>query len=177
MKVDNNSIRPNHYKRRVLLIAAFLAISIPLGLFIFNKMYTTNFIKIQTSDNDNANLTGVNNNPPTQEQIDAGIKHPDIQTDNDLGISISTINKTDTQVKIRSNISGVITNNGLCILTLTNNDVELIKTVKTYAMPNYSTCKGFDIDKSELSIGIWQVNLSVSVDDKQSNITDSFSLE
>jgi hypothetical protein len=118
-----------------------------------------------------------NYNKPTKGQINAGAKQPDIQTNNDLGVSITTINITDTQVQIRSIISGAVSNTGTCTITLTNNGIEVIKTSRTYAMPSNSTCKGFDINNNELSTGTWQFKLSVVVDNKQSSITDSFSLE
>jgi hypothetical protein len=96
---------------------------------------------------------------------------------NDLGVTITNIDTSSSSVSIKSMISGAITNNGSCTLNLKNDNNTVTKTASTYALPSSSTCMGFTIDKGELSSGTWQVELAVTVNDKTSSATGSFSLE
>jgi len=130
------------------------------------------------------NNTGINQtidlNPPTTDQKAAGETQKtetNNPTNNDLGVSITSINSSVDPIQIRSVISGAVSNNGTCTLSLTKNSTTITKTAETYAMPSSSICNGFDISKNELSSGEWQIILAVNIEGKESSITDSFSLE
>lgn len=70
---------------------------------------------------------------------------------------------SDSVYQIRTLIQKV-TNTGTCTLKLTSGVRVVTKTTSVQALSQYSTCKGFDIPKSELSPGIWNLNLTVDVE-------------
>lgn len=130
------------------------------------------------------NNTGIDQtidlNPPTSEQKAAGETQKNetsTPTNNDLGISITSINSSDDPVQIRSVISGAVSNAGTCVLSLSKGSSLITINSGTYAMPSSSTCMGFDINRSDLSIGQWQLTLTVSIDGTESSLTDRFSLD
>lgn len=166
-------------KKMAILLSVFLLIGL---IFIFlEKIHITNFISYQISKESTDIPVVVDNNPPTDEQKNAGNIQKETQngaiTNNDLEITITSIDTSNNLVKIRSAISGVISNSGICTLNLSKGDIIVSKTSGTYAMPSLSTCKGFDINKSDLSSGVWDVKLIVNIDGKESSITNKFSLE
>lgn len=168
---------------RKTLLATLLVMLLAVFLFVvLEKLQIINFIGQPKVIEPTSNQTQtIDNNPPTPEQKAAGElqKKTTSETilDNELGISIASINTSSNPVEIRSIISGTISNGGLCTLELTNGDIVVTRTAETYAMPSSSTCKGFDIDRSELTSGEWQIKLTVEIDEKVSSIIDNFNLK
>ncbi len=123
----------------------------------------------------------INYNPPTADQKKAG---EDTKINNQTPVSVtastiitSKIIDADT-LKIRNMTSEAVSSNGICNLTLTNsNGIVISKTTTTYAMPSSSTCQGFDIARTELPNGIWQISLDVIIDGEKSNATSEIILE
>lgn len=173
-------MRTNHKQNKsfknIIIIIVLIILFACSVLFVLEKLQIINLINSSNPNTKNSSQK-IDYNPPTQEQIDAGVKQPDVQTNNNLGISITYINTSSDPVKIGSVINGVASNNGVCTLKLTKESAEIIKTADTYALPSTSTCKGFDINKSELSNGTWQLSLTVIIGDKESSINDSFTLD
>lgn len=167
-------------KRYLITIALVLVLS-GLCLATLEKMQITNFIGTPKASEPNLLNQKIDNNPPTAEQKAAGELQKktasETPTNNDLGISITDINTSADPISIRSVISGAISNNGVCTLSLAQGSVIVTKTADTYALPTSSTCKGFNIAKSELSAGAWQVKLTVVINNKESSVTGNFSLE
>lgn len=179
--MKSNTRSKRNSKPRILATGIFLAI---LVIVAISTSLALNFsqgktVKQQSVDSNPGNVVNINNNPPTTDQKAAGDaqKPSDKVTNNDLGISITSIDTTSDPINIRSIISGTTSNDGVCKLTLTKGLSVVTKTSDTYALPSTSTCKGFSISKSELSIGTWKVELSVTINDKESAMTDSFTLE
>lgn len=171
--------RTKNLKRKILIIIACLLLAgvTIFCLELFNIIHFVNPPAII----EQAPTVLIDTNPPTTDQKAAG-EAQKTETDNptsnnDLGISITSIYLSGDPIQIRSVINGAISNSGTCILSLTRNGITVTKTVETYAMPSSSTCKGFDINKNELSSGEWQITLTVNIEGKESSITDSFSLE
>lgn len=73
-------------------------------------------------------------------------------------------------LQIRTIIEGV-TNNGSCSLKLTRGNNSVQRKVGIQALPNSSTCKGFDIPADELAAGTWYLVLTISSDDQVVTLT------
>lgn len=166
--------------KKILLITLGLLGLAFLSLFVLEKLRITNFINPPKASDSNLEQT-IDNNPPTPEQKAAGDlqKKTTIETvpDSGLTVSITAINSNNDPIQIRSVVNGASSSSGNCTLNLTNGATTVTKTSATFALPNSSTCQGFDINKNELSSGKWQLELIVNIDNKQSSVTDSFTLE
>jgi hypothetical protein len=112
----------------------------------------------------------INLDKPTSEQIESGkeIKEestnkPDSSGTNNTStnttISITAANQSGEIFQIRSIISALISS-GTCTIALTKDGVTVTKTAGIQAQSSASTCQGFDIPTSELSVGDWAVKLS-----------------
>ncbi len=166
-------------RNKFILTTSVVLISVILSGFGFWLWQYT-----QTSQNPINNIQSVaqtvNYNPPTVDQKQAG---EDIKAANQTPISttasttITAKNVTADILQVRSVTNGVISSDGICNLTLTKDGVIISKSVATYAMPSSSTCQGFDIARTELSKGIWQINLEVIINSEKSSTTSEISLE
>lgn len=116
--------------------------------------------------------------PATKEQIDAGNQvksssssdtptEPTIIPGSDkksVQVSITAANQNDSTLQIRTLI-GAVENTGLCTITLTSEGkTTVIKTAIAQALARTSTCQGFDIPVSEISIGTWHVLVEYNSD-------------
>lgn len=179
MKINKKSKKLNILKK-IIIIAIVSSLLFGLAFVILEKLQITDPINQPKTIELTNDQTVINTDPPTTDQRAAGELQKETNnalTNNDLGISITSINTSNDQVQIRSVVSGAISNNGICTINLTKGDLIVSKTSETYALPSSSTCKGFDINKTELSAGEWQIKLTVNIEDKESSITDSFNLE
>ncbi len=85
----------------------------------------------------------------------------DLSADN---ISL-TISKSSSEVTITGNITA-FSGSGTCKLRLTKGSSAVAKSATIIYQPEYSTCAGFSINRSELSPGTWNVTLVVESSDK-----------
>lgn len=178
MKINNTSKNKNNNIRiKYALVALLLLIITAFVYFLLidNSFFNSN----STNQTDNSSI---DLNPPTEEQKQAGedIKKDAIDsenTNNDLGLSFSSITQNTDLLQIRAAISGSVSNSGACTLNLQKDDQSFEFIESTFALSSYSTCQGFDIDKSELSLGEWNLSLSVRIDDKTSSINKIITLE
>ncbi len=177
MKTEKYSKKQKSLGIRALIIClAFLLIIVITIIFSLNHKTIFNNQVNQNID------TSYNLSPPTEEQKQAGedIKKQTLEnksTNNDLGLSFSSISQNDSQLKIKISISGAITNDGTCDLMLEKDSQQLKISKPTFALTSYSTCQGFDINTTELSKGDWTLSLSVTVKDKASTINKTITLE
>lgn len=184
MKIQHKSKRN---KLHIIALYGFIAIAfIGLSLFTLEKLKITDFIKLPTNSsilNNNADINqNIDYSEPTQEQKDAGNvqknNSDEIQESKVISATISSLTSDNNQVRIKSVISGVVTNSGTCKLTLTKSTGESVeKTANTYALPSTSTCMGFDINRSELSNGNWTATLIVTINNENTTATKEFTLE
>jgi hypothetical protein len=86
-------------------------------------------------------------------------------------------NTSNNIIQIRSVINGATSNNGTCDLTITKGAETVSKSAATYALPSSSTCQGFDINRSELSAGTWQINMTVTINGERATADDEIKLE
>lgn len=150
----------------LILIGFIVSLALNKGI-LFNK----------TS---NKQETPYNLDPPTAEQIQAGEeikKNANENNNNDLGLTFSSINQSDSILYIRTAINGAVTNDGICTIKLQKNDQIYKFTKPTFALTSYSTCQGFDIDTSEYTKGQWEATLTVEVEEKTSSINQIITLE
>jgi len=113
----------------------------------------------------------VNLDPPTQEQKDAAgdqkkqsLDKPTSQnTTSTLPVIITAANqnKDSSTLQIRTLIENV-TSTGSCTLTLIKDGQTISKSSSIQAGPNNSTCQGFDVALSELSLGTWSIRVDVA---------------
>jgi hypothetical protein len=109
--------------------------------------------------------------PPSEEQIRDGenIKRDNLEREQDeetvqntsLQITASGQSEPSGTVSIRAFIQR-ITNQGTCTLTLTSGSQTVIRTASLQALPNGSTCQGFDVSFQDLSIGTWNAQVEYS---------------
>jgi hypothetical protein len=64
-----------------------------------------------------------------------------------------------------------------CQIVLTKDSATITKQASVIYQPEYSTCAGFSIQKSELSSGSWQISLTVTGDSATINATTSIEVK
>lgn len=105
--------------------------------------------------------------PPSDEQIKDGesIKRDSIENENKeqpetTSLTITTARQASTgeRLIIRTLIQRTTTQ-GSCSLTMSKDEERVTRTAILQALPNGSTCQGFDIPFSDLSPGVWTVKV------------------
>lgn len=176
-----NYMKIKKTRKNKLIITSVIIIAIIISAGC-GYWYWQTYLKIDQSPISNGQTTDqtVNYSSPTTDQKQAG-EDQKITNQTPVSITVSTTitakNVTADTLQIRSMTSGAISNDGTCNLTLTNGIAVISKTAATYAMPSSSTCQGFDIARTELSNGTWQINLDVIIDGEKSSATGEVTLE
>lgn len=176
-------------KRNKLLLLITILIILTIGLF-FYLSYFRDTTK-QKIENKKDNAQELNLNSATEEQKKTGdqIKSdkssdtppPPTEIDGsdkqNVQMNITSINKTESSLQIRTIISAV-DNNGLCKLTMTNeNKNKIEETVDVQPQASISTCKGFDLDLSKLNKGLWNIKIEYSSEKLTSSISKDYNIE
>lgn len=121
-----------------------------------------------TSDNtdtpDGSEKTPVENEP----------SDPSLPSDA-VAASITSANQNGNTLQIRTLIEAV-NSSGNCKLTLNKDGVTRTYTAGTQAQASTSTCKGFDVPISDLSIGSWNVAIDINVDGKTNHLTKTVTI-
>lgn len=129
------------------------------------------------SDNSTKDVDNINYDPATKEQQDTGNQTKSNSSDTPLApttipdsdkknvqVTITSANQNGSTLQIRSLI-GAVGNTGTCTLTLTSTGQSAVtKTATIQALASTSTCQGFDIPTSDLSIGTWNILIEFSSD-------------
>ena len=176
-----NKKTKNRLKIFIITVLSILIVAL-LSLFTLEITGLLNFNTPKAATNTSSE-SDINYNAPTDEQKQAGddIKKQNDQptTNNDLGVLITSIVTNGDNIRVRNTISGAITNNGICTISINNssNSKSYEATAQTFAMTSYSTCQGFDIPKSELGTGEWQIKLSATIDGKTSTSSSNYKVE
>lgn len=113
----------------------------------------------QDEENPDLPPTTIDENPPTDEQVDAGNDIKDgtnnSQQPTDTSLAITSAANDNGKLKIKTLINKV-TASGSCSLQLTRGgDIRNYDNVDVQALPSYSTCKGFSVNVSDLPSGTW----------------------
>lgn len=160
-------------KKNTLIVSVLFLLLVVLGLSeVFGITHLINHDGTKT--NSRGNTTEIDNNPPTKEQVKAGkaIKSGG-SSDTPIGpttvegsdkksvqLLITAANQNDPYLQIRTQINAV-ESSGTCTLTLTNNQGKIVtKTADIQALAKTSTCQGFDVPLSELSVGNWHIKVT-----------------
>lgn len=150
----------------VTLIVLISVASVVYCLFVIRSNPT------KTTQTNTSNTTDYT--PPTQEQIDTGKQVEESQEEDTeesapaTKVPVVTITSTiqnESTVTIRSLID-IATNEGDCILTVTNGTKTITRLATLQALASSSTCKGFDVSVADLGPGSWKITLNVTVDGK-----------
>lgn len=165
MKIDTQKKRSK--KTYVIVSLAIILIASALGVYAY---YHYNSNKQKSSGT-------IDLSPATGEQKDAGeqaksssINDPktnpdatssDTPSSTNVNVQTTASAQNGTTYQLRYLIDSV-DNAATCTLTLKNGSSTVTKTAGTQALAQSSTCQGFDIPTSELSVGTWQVTLVVS---------------
>lgn len=108
--------------------------------------------------------------PSTENQVDsgAGIKKESLKqsetTDSpttSLGVTIDAYNRDTTQIKVVVNISSIVSA-GECVLNVTSPGVSKTYSAGIQALAQYSTCKGFDLNRAEFNNDILDLTVTVT---------------
>lgn len=171
-----NIKKRHNNKRIVVIILATLILLIGASAYYYISQSTQESL---SSSQDSTNL-----NPATDEEKQAGdqkkrenLSQADISSNSAknnvdsstsstpavLSMRITASSQNDNVYQIRTLIEGVV-GNGTCKATLTRGGQVVTKTAPTQALAQSSTCQGFDIPTSELSVGTWRVEISFSGD-------------
>lgn len=130
-----------------------------------------------TTANTTSAPQSINYGQPTQDEISTGesIKNnassgngsdqssnPEPSTDGSLsevGMEITASNQDESYLYVRTLIQ-TLTSSGTCTLTMTGPASKLyVATSGVQALPSTSTCAGFNIPLSSLSLGIWTISI------------------
>lgn len=180
-----NKRKKNNYTTPVAIVA-MLAISLVVVYFNHNNIsqlftVTTDFSNHEYNEQSLIE-NEVNLDPATEQQVEDGqsIKEKSLDPEQEKNTNTTdltlTATQTDSLVRIGSIISQ-ITNEGICKLTLTNQNKSVSLTSEVQSLSSYSTCKGFDIEKSKLSPGTWNINLTYSSNEYQAQSSSEITIE
>lgn len=112
------------------------------------------FLDNQKEDKDNTTNT---NTDPTKSDNEK----PTTPTDPTISLSAKTAGDS---VIITTNLSTI--SSGTCTLIITGGVAPVTKTAEVIYTPEYSSCAGFSVKKSELSAASWNITLGVKTNEK-----------
>lgn len=168
--------KKNH-KKTIIITAAVLLTTVGTA---FLYVYTFDGSLFGWEKQKTAKVNDVNYGKSTKEQQEAGsdIENKNSSDDpNQVGsdrapqptsnddtkantpVTITASGQNGNVVQIRTLISA-LTGTGTCTLSFTNKATTVTKSAKVQSLPSSSTCKGFDVPVSELSVGTWQYTLT-----------------
>ena len=165
-------------KRKRIVVATTIIVALTLSGVAYSAYSSTwPFSKNTTSPSDsdknskdslsNTNKVPDNSASTVENPKSSQAKEPKAKPGNDLTVTITSTSQTEDTVRIRTLID-TVTSTGECTLEATNNQTsaKIIKNTDIQALPNGSTCRGFDVTKSEMTTGSWTVVVTSSIDDK-----------
>lgn len=177
-KIKNTELKSKKVKIIIATIVTILLLLVIAIIYIY-QFHGNVFGWKASQDTSNDNSTNIiDYGPATDEQIQAGNdmksgsssdtpSSPTPITGSDkknvqLTITAASQNNPFLQIRV---LIGAVESTGTCTLTLVNTDNPTItKTASTQALASTSTCKGFDVPISELSIGKWNITINYSSD-------------
>lgn len=167
-------------RKKIIILSVLFVILIGTGTYAAITL-------LSSQDNKES---GINYDPPSQEQQEAGrdIKKDSIDSDqpakpseeDDTSASIEVIitsaNQNGDLLQIRTAIQSV--HNGECTLHLAGpNEQTRTYTVPTQALASNSSCQGFDIPLSELNPGQWAVEVTYTSEQGTGTATQTIGIE
>jgi uncharacterized membrane protein len=168
----------NTKKKYTLLTIGALVIIIASLLVYYFITKTNNTAYNPTTKSSTPNITA----PTTKEQSEAGneakkdtinkgVSFTTPQAASDIAISISASQQNDQMFQIRTLINKVMGSGSCTIVLAKTASTTITKTADIQTLSSSSTCKGFDIPLSELSVGNWTVEITARSNDEVAKIT------
>lgn len=175
MKILKNKIQERKTKYIVGLLVLVLIVAGVAGYYAYTQMAPTD-----KRPESSSKINDVNYDKPTKEQQDTGAeaKKEALQKgDNDSStptsgpqITITSLNQTEDMVSVRTMIDTAI-EGGTCTLTFSRaNQTTITQTVNTQSLGSYYVCQGFDITKSGLEQGDWNLTITYTKDATTSKV-------
>ena len=169
-------------KSRIMLLCVVALLLIGAGVFYIYSITRPHDTQAGThSPLEDRTLNGINNSPPTDEQINGGgSAKKDLADESEsatptptssLSIDLTAFRKSDGSVHVAANIQNRVLSSGNCSLIVTKGDSSKTYQSEVAAVTNYSTCKGFDIPG--LDPGTWQIQVKVTSDTYSGDATTS----
>ncbi|MGE5327868.1 MAG: hypothetical protein ACM3KH_00885 [Thiobacillus sp.] len=161
MKIANK--KPNNTKRWIIVIICFVLIA---AILLVGKPLLLNDGKTATEQNSKSNSTTPPksktpiNIEPTNNKLPSG----------SVDANITYVRQEDGLLKIGT-IIDYVTNDGSCVLTLSNGQNSIQKTVNITALPSSSACNGFEVPVIELSKGDWDITIDIQASSKTAQLT------
>ena len=171
-------LRKSTTAKKIIIIGGvvLVLVAIPLTyIYAFNG----NLFGWQASKTviNNHSQDTIDYNPATPEQQKAGdqtksgsndtLITPSASTGSDkkdVQVTITAADQNGSTLQIRTLVNAV-ENTGTCTLTITSTGRPTVtETANIQSLANTSTCQGFDIPISELSVGTWNILVGFSSD-------------
>lgn len=177
-------IKNKHKFPKKIIVICIVAISLFACAPIYVYNFKGNLFGWKSSQDSIDNSSPIDYNPATEEQKQAGNRAKSGSNDTPLAptiipgsnkkgvqVTITAANQNESTLQIRSLI-GAVESTGKCTLTLTSTGQStVIKTSTTQALASTSTCQGFDVPISELSVGAWRILIEFSSDTLTGSVT------
>lgn len=170
-------------KKKKIVILVIILIFVGVGYLAAAASFALWPFHVETQTNEESH---VNLEEASPEQKEAGNtaaeqhKNPDNSSDEAQGsapsMEITSLNQTGNSLVIRTMIHTL--EPGTCTLTLTHTShAEISETADTQALASVSTCQGFDINRSELPPGEWQLHIEYRNEHTSSSINQVVNVE
>lgn len=78
-----------------------------------------------------------------------------------LSVSLSSVQQNGATLQVRTLIKEMISE-GTCSLLLEKDGKKVTRSAAIQALPSSSTCKGFDVNVSDLATGKWNITVNVT---------------
>lgn len=163
-------ISENKKSKKVILAIISVFIIIALAFAYYFYMTKTKEAK-PNQTNDTKNINKVDYSPPTNEQIESGSSIKKNSLDNtastesnnaastaDITITVAQKSSDGKYFQVRS-FANKVDSTAKCTLSLTKDNQTISKSVDVQTAASVSSCKGYDIDISDLSAGTWQMTI------------------
>jgi len=176
------------------IIALVVVILVVLGAAAYTVYGLNNTASTETKEASSKTTDSIDYGEATDEQKNTGLDQkgnaqseaPASNTNEPITVVVTALNPPDstkktttsevTTLQIRVRID-LVTTAGTCYLTLTKGSTTVTKQAGTQAGPTTSTCRGFDVDQSELSLGEWKATIEVVSGDREGTVSQNFTVQ
>lgn len=182
-----NSTRPNKKSKRIaiFIVAVVILVLTYVSVAYFSRWWpflssTSTPTDSQTQSSQQTEDQTAEKNQQTQDKQEFLDKEdsdsetpstPSQTTDNTVSLHISD---DDDSLIVQTRIDGIVS--GTCTLTLSNSTQTVTKTAEIMYAPEYSSCAGFTVAKSELGTGVWSITLTATGQGTTVKKTTSYTL-
>lgn len=172
MNIKETSKRQKNSKR--IAVAIFVLILV-VGLIVGIFFYINNNQPVSDEMREQQHFDTQNKQNLIEDTDKTGKDSPGTTTvpNNTDNIIISASQEANGAVTVTTQLIGY--SDGTCELVVTNAGKSHTATVPVIFQPQYSTCAGFSIKKTDLGIGNWQITLTVN--SKGGSLTKTTSLD